>query len=37
VSAALIILAELLNLPQLVREARGYAASGASDLAEMTH
>ncbi len=37
VSAALIILAELTNLPQMVREARGLAASGASALAEMTH
>lgn len=37
VSAALIIVAELFNLPQMVREARGLAASGASDLAEMTH
>jgi len=37
VSAVLIILAELLNLPQMVREARGLAASVASDLAEMTH
>jgi TRAP-type C4-dicarboxylate transport system permease small subunit len=37
VSAVLIIVAELLNLPQMVREARGLAASGASDLAEMTH
>jgi TRAP-type C4-dicarboxylate transport system permease small subunit len=37
VSAVLVILAELLNLPQVIREARGLAASGASDLAEMTH
>jgi TRAP-type C4-dicarboxylate transport system permease small subunit len=37
ISAALVILAELLNLPQVIREARGRAASGASDLAEMTH
>jgi len=36
-SAVLIILAELVNLPQMMREARGFAASGASDLAEMTH
>ncbi len=36
-SAALIILAELVNLPQMIREARGLAASQASDLAEMTH
>jgi len=36
-SAVLIIAAELFNLPQMVREARGLAASGASDLAEMTH
>jgi len=37
VSAVLIILAELVNLPQMIREARGLAASQASDLAEMTH
>ena len=37
VSAALVILAELLNLPQIMREALGRAAPGASDLAEMTH
>jgi TRAP-type C4-dicarboxylate transport system permease small subunit len=37
ISAALVIFAELLNLPQVIREARGLAASGASDLAEMTH
>ena len=37
VSAVLIILAELINLPQMIREARGLAASQASDLAEMTH
>jgi TRAP-type C4-dicarboxylate transport system permease small subunit len=37
VSAALIIMAELINLPQVMREARGLAPSGASDLAEMTH
>jgi len=37
VSAALIVCAELLNLPQMLREARGLAASGASNLAEMTH
>jgi TRAP-type transport system small permease protein len=37
ISAVLVILAELLNLPQVIREARGLAASGASDLAEMTH
>ena len=36
-SAVLIILAELFNLPRMVREARGLAASGASDVAEMTH
>ncbi|MEO8203010.1 MAG: TRAP transporter small permease [Betaproteobacteria bacterium] len=36
-SAVLIIVAELSNLPQLLREARGQAPSGASDLAEMTH
>lgn len=36
-SAALIILAELINLPQMIREARGLVAFGASDLAEMTH
>jgi len=37
VSAVLVILAELSNLPQMMREARGLVASGASDLAEMTH
>lgn len=37
VSAVLIIAAELINLPQMVREARGFASSQASDLAEMTH
>ena len=37
VSAVLIIFAELLNLPQMIREARGLAVSQASDLAEMTH
>jgi len=37
ISAALVILAELLNLPQMIREARGLATSQASDLAEMTH
>jgi len=37
VSAALIVVAELLNLPQMIREARGLADSGASAIAEMTH
>ena len=36
-SAVLIIAAELINVPQLVREARGLAPSQASDLAELTH
>lgn len=36
-SAVLIIAAELINLPQMLREARGIAASRSSDLAEMTH
>lgn len=36
-SAVLVILAELVNLPQMMREARGLSASGSSDLAEMTH
>ena len=36
-SAVLIIAAELFNLPQMIREARGLAFSRASDLAEMTH
>ncbi|MBS0338180.1 MAG: TRAP transporter small permease subunit [Proteobacteria bacterium] len=36
-SAVLIIIAEAINIPQMVREARGLAPSQASDLAEMTH
>ena len=36
-SAVLIIAAELANLPQMIREARGLDASQASALAEMTH
>jgi len=36
-SAALVIVAELINLPQMIREARGLTTSRASDLAEMTH
>ena len=36
-SAAFLVLAELFNLPRVVREARGLEAPGASDLAEMTH
>jgi TRAP-type C4-dicarboxylate transport system permease small subunit len=37
ISCVLFIVAELLNLPQVLREARGRAAAGASDLAERLH
>lgn len=37
ISCALFILAELLVLPDVLREARGLASSGASDLAEQLH
>jgi TRAP-type transport system small permease protein len=37
VSAVLIIVAEVVNIPQMVREAKGLASSQASDLAEMMH
>lgn len=37
ISAALIIFAEALNLPQVFREAMAGARSRTSDLAEMTH
>lgn len=37
ISCALFMVAEFLNLPQVLREARGRAATGASDLAERLH
>ncbi len=37
ISAALFVVAEALNLPQLLREAMTGSRSQASDLAEMTH
>lgn len=37
ISAALFVVAEAFNLPQVIREAMGGSRSQASDLAEMTH
>ncbi len=37
ISAALFVVAEALNLPQVIREAMTGSRSQASDLAEMTH
>ena len=37
ISCALFIVAELLNLPAMVRAARGFGEPGASDLAERLH
>jgi len=37
ISCALFVIAELLNLPLVVREARGLQAAATSDLAEKLH